>query len=78
MDTLLGLQATLSRTTVRRSASLEATARGAATLAGLEIGLWHSTEDLAQRWSQSAEFAPEDPAFADIGYEAWLAMVARV
>ena len=78
MDTLLGLQATLSRTTVRRSASLEATARGAATLAGLEIGLWHSTEDLAQRWSQSADFAPEDPVFADIGYEAWLAMVARV
>lgn len=78
MDTLLQLQATLSRTTVRRSTSLEATARGAATLAGLEVGLWHSLEDLSNRWSAQGDFAPEDPVFADLGYEAWQTMVERL
>jgi glycerol kinase len=39
-DLLLQLQADLSGATVRRPANLAATARGAAALAGLGIGLW--------------------------------------
>ena len=70
MDLLMALQATNSRVRVRRSAHLEATARGAATLAGECVGLWRRG-DLANAWSAQATFEPEDPFFADLGYEAW-------
>jgi glycerol kinase len=76
MDLLLSLQATNSRVTVRRSAHLEATARGAATLAGEAVGLWRRDE-LAGAWSSTASFAPEDPFFADLGYETWLRAAER-
>jgi len=72
MDTLLQLQATNSRLRVRRSSSLEATARGAATVAGLEIGVWHSIEQLGELWTSDRHFEPVDPASVDTGYEAWL------
>ncbi|HET9090553.1 MAG TPA: glycerol kinase GlpK [Acidimicrobiales bacterium] len=76
MDLLLQLQATNSRVTVRRSANLEATAHGAAALAGEAVGLWRR-EDLASAWSSQADFTPEDPLFADLGYEAWLHAAER-
>jgi glycerol kinase len=72
MDMLLQLQATNSRLEVRRSRSVEATARGAATLAGLEIGLWHSLEQLGELWEFDRQFSPADPTAVDVGYEAWL------
>ncbi|MGC1419145.1 MAG: glycerol kinase GlpK [Acidimicrobiales bacterium] len=72
MDLLMSLQATNSRLTVRRSASLEATARGAATLAGLTVGLWDSLEQLEGLWHSDRSFEPHDAAFADLGYAAWL------
>jgi glycerol kinase len=72
MDTLLTLQATASRLEVARSASLEATARGAATVAGLEIGVWHSLEQLSELWECERRFSPGDPTLIDLGYEAWL------
>ena len=72
MDTLMQLQATNSRLTVARSSSLEATARGAASVAGLEIGVWHSLEQLGELWQPERRFNPEDPTFVDVGYEAWL------
>ena len=77
MDTLLQLQATNSRLEVLRSTSLEATARGAATVAGLEIGVWHSLEQLAELWSYERRFSPGDPIFADLGYQAWLLAAQR-
>lgn len=72
MDHLMQLQATGSRLTVRRSASLEATARGAATLAGLVSGQWASLDELDSRWTLDASFTPEDPLFVDLSYQAWL------
>lgn len=72
MDMLLQLQATNSRLNVRRSASIEATARGAANVAGLEIGLWHSLEQLSELWRSEQLFVPGDPTLVDVGYEAWL------
>jgi glycerol kinase len=42
MDLLMSLQATNSRVVVQRSSSLEATARGAASAAGLAVGGPHS------------------------------------
>ncbi|MGD0055875.1 MAG: glycerol kinase GlpK [Acidimicrobiales bacterium] len=77
MDLLMQLQATNSRLAVQRSASLEATARGAATLAGLSLGLWPSLDDLAERWRRDRRFEPQDPLFADIGYAAWSRAVER-
>jgi glycerol kinase len=72
MDSLLQLQATISRLDVVRSRSLEATARGAACVAGLEIGVWHSLEELGELWEYDARFTPLDPLLVDAGYEAWL------
>jgi glycerol kinase len=77
MDLLLELQATNSRLEVLRSTSLEATARGAATLAGLEIGVWGSLEELAALWESDGHFSPGDPLLVDAGYLAWLAAVER-
>ncbi len=76
MDLLLQTQATASRLRVARSAHLEATARGAACLAGEAIGLWRRA-DLAATWEATARFSPEDPLFADLGYDAWLRAAAR-
>jgi glycerol kinase len=78
MDLLLQLQATNSRVDVLRCASLEATARGAASVAGLEIGLWHSLDDLSQLWRSQRRFTPEDPRFVDAGYDAWRAAIERL
>jgi glycerol kinase len=71
MDLLMQLQATNSRLPVLRSTSLEATARGAATLAGLSLGLWSSLEELAVLWQSDRRFEPGDATFVDTGYTAW-------
>lgn len=71
MDLLMQLQASNSRLPVLRSTSLEATARGAATLAGLGVGLWSSLDQLSELWTFDQRFEPEDPLFVDLGYAAW-------
>jgi len=77
MDSLMQLQATTSRLKVARSRSLEATARGAATLAGLEIGYWHSLEQLEELWELDRAFTPEAPSLLDASYAAWLRACER-
>jgi glycerol kinase len=77
MDLLLSLQATNSRVKVLRSSTLEATARGAASIAGLEIGMWHSLDELRDRWRATASFAPDEPLFVDLGYSAWRRALER-
>ena len=77
MDLLLELQATNSRLPVLRSASLEATSRGAATIAGLGVGLWTSLDELAERWQCDRTFQPGDPLFVDSGYASWSRAVER-
>ena len=77
MDLLLELQATNSRLPVLRSASLEATARGAATLAGLESGLWGSLEELSGLWECERRFEPGEPLVVDVGYANWRRAVER-
>jgi glycerol kinase len=71
MNHVLQLQASGSRLSVLRSASLEATARGAATLAGLATGLYPSLDALEELWHCERRFEPEDPLFVDAGYAAW-------
>jgi len=79
MDLLIQLQATNSNLSVRRSTSLEATARGAATIAGLASGYWSSLDELAERWSFSLASEPDLAAkpLIDATYEAWLRGVDR-
>jgi glycerol kinase len=77
MDLLLSLQATNSRVKALRSSTLEATARGAASIAGLEIGAWRSLEELKDRWRATASFAPDDPLFVDLGYASWRRALER-
>jgi glycerol kinase len=77
MDLLLSLQATNSRVNVLRSSTLEATARGAASIAGLQIGAWSSLDDLKDRWRATASFAPDEPLFVDLGYSSWRRALER-
>ena len=73
MDLLCELQASASRLAVARSGTLEATARGAASVAALGAGLVDSLEQLAGLWEPAARFAPR-PGEADVldaAYAAW-------
>jgi glycerol kinase len=44
---------------VVRPAVIETTALGAAYLAGLHVGFWTDTADLAQHWREAARFTPQ-------------------
>ncbi len=73
MDLLLELQADASRLPVARSATLEATARGAASVAALGAGLVDSLEELADLWRPARRFAPRPDGLESLeaAYAAW-------
>lgn len=58
-DLMLQFQADISRVVVDRANDIESTARGAAWLAGLGIGLFERPSDLAQTLVCSASFRPQ-------------------
>lgn len=63
---------------VVRPASVETTAIGAATLAGLAEGVWGSLDDLAARWTAEARHAPGgEPSVSAAGHGRWLRAVER-
>jgi glycerol kinase len=57
-DLLMQIQADLLGRPVVRPAGLEATARGAAYLAGLTAGVWKSTDELRSKWTVERRFEP--------------------
>jgi glycerol kinase len=61
MDVLLQFQADLSGIPVVRAASTEATALGAAFLAGLATGVWAGMEEISSTWRAAARFEPAMP-----------------
>ena len=65
MALLLQLVADQTRLPVRRPASVETTALGAATLAGLAEGVWGSLDDLAALWTEDEAFGPLAPIVRD-------------
>jgi glycerol kinase len=72
MDLLLELQAEQSRMSVARPRSLESTALGAATLAGLAEGVWSSLDELAALWEAETVFEPQLPVeLTDATYAVW-------
>ncbi len=78
MDLLLELQAEQSRMPVARPASLESTALGAATVAGLAEGVWSSLDQLAGLWAAAAVFEPQLPAeLTDAVHEVWRRAVEK-
>jgi glycerol kinase len=78
MDLLLQLQADQLRVPVQRSSSAEATAVGAALLAGLAEGVWSSLEELAGCWRAEAVFEPRaTQAAADSAHRGWLDALER-
>jgi glycerol kinase len=78
MDLLLALQAEQSRMPVARPASLESTALGAATLAGLAEGMWSSLTELAGLWHAETVFEPELPVeLTDALHDGWRRAVEK-
>jgi glycerol kinase len=58
-DGLLQFQADISRVPTVRPRVTETTALGAAYLAGLAVGCWRSTDELAANWQVDRRFEPE-------------------
>ena len=77
-DALLQFQADLLRVAVRRPVLAETTALGAAYLAGLAVGYWRDTADVARNWALDREFTPAMPsARRDALYAGWRKAVER-
>jgi glycerol kinase len=74
-DLLCQLQANAVRLLVDRSAELQTTGLGAAFLAGLGIGLWGSTDELASTRRSSGIFEPG--AIDQVMHDRWREAVAR-
>ncbi|MGD0880216.1 MAG: glycerol kinase GlpK [Acidimicrobiales bacterium] len=78
MGLLLQHLADQARLDVVRPRSVETTALGAATMAGLAEGVWGSLDDLDRLWTAEASFAPlADEADATVAHQAWLRSVDR-
>lgn len=78
-DLLLSLQADAAGLTVVRPSQVEATARGAAALAGLGVGLWQNPDAVLAPTGESDRFSPQlDGAGRDEWLARWKAAVVRV
>jgi len=77
-DLLLQTQADLTGVPVVRAAQTEATAVGAAQLAGLAVGVWTDEAELARLWRAERRFAPDPAADAAHALADWRAAVAAV
>ena len=75
---LLQFQADIARVPVEVPVERETTALGAAALAGLAVGTWSGTAELAATWRAAARYEPQLPE-AEAGrlLTAWRSAVAR-
>ncbi|MBY0585792.1 glycerol kinase, partial [bacterium] len=77
-DLLLQFQADLLGIPVVRPKVTETTALGAAYLAGLAVGFWNSTSDVAGQWQVDRRFEPSmPPALAAKKRARWAEAVQR-
>jgi glycerol kinase len=75
---LMQFQADALGVPVRRPVVAETTALGAAYLAGLAVGYWDSTADLAHHWALDREYRPEmSESQRDAMYARWQEAVRR-
>jgi glycerol kinase len=71
-DLLMQFQADLLQCKVIRPQITETTALGAAYLAGLAVGFWKDTAEIAQWWKSEKEFLPAAPSDKRLaGIESW-------
>ncbi len=78
MDLLLQHLADQAGLEVLRPRTVETTALGAATMAGLAEGVWGTLDDLTGLWSAEASFTPEaDEALVAAAHQAWMRSVGR-
>jgi glycerol kinase len=77
-DLLLQFQADLLGTPVTRAGQPEATAFGAAWLAGLATGVWSSVDEVASLWTAGTSFAPAAETGAPELRRRWKAAVDAV
>jgi len=77
-DSLLQFQADISQIPVVRSQTKEATALGAAYLAGLAVGYWKDQQELSEHWRSDRTFEPQmEPAKAREKIDRWHEAVGR-
>ncbi len=77
-NALMQFQTDLLGTTVRRPKISETTALGAAFLAGLAVGFWHSQDELRGLWKLDQEFKPgKDQSKMNQRYACWQEAVNR-
>jgi glycerol kinase len=75
---LMQFQADILGVTVQRPQVTETTALGAAYLAGLAAGFWHSQEEIAQQWRVERTFTPQMSIDQrETLYEGWRRAVER-
>ena len=78
-DWLCGFLADLLGKVVERPVVTETTALGAAYLAGLQTGVWASTDAIASQWQLERQFNPElEAALRERLIAGWQAAVKRV
>ena len=71
-DLLMQMQADFAGVPVVRPQVTETTALGAAYLAGLAVGFWKNTTEIASQWQADARFKPAmKPAARRAKFEAW-------
>lgn len=69
---LMQFQADILDVPVDRPQVIETTALGAAYLAGLAVGVWHSKDELKDSWKLQNRFEPQmDPKQAASYYKGW-------
>ena len=77
-DLLMQIQADVLGVPVSRPVVAETTALGAAYAAGLAVGFWDSTDELAGNWHEARRWEPEwDEARREKGYRGWQKAVSR-
>lgn len=75
---LMQFQADVLGVSVRRPVVAETTALGAAYLAGLAVGYWADTADVARNWALDRQFQPSmEPGRRESSYRRWQEAVRR-
>ncbi len=77
-DVFMQIQADILGLPVARAADKEATALGAAALAGLAVGLWDGEPPVHSRWRADRRFAPDPDVEREAMLAGWRAAVASV
>ncbi|EMP57184.1 glycerol kinase [Marinobacter santoriniensis NKSG1] len=78
-DWVMQFLADILNVDVDRPTITETTALGAAYLAGLQVGIWSSLEQISQLWGCERQFRPDmKPAMRESLYAGWLDAVERV